>query len=962
MQLRILRKIICSSRAQFSSKKEGQEGSRNRYCATHISDAVKTSPFKASVVAITVLAIVVVSLSASAARANSNFQFIPLGDATLEFGSIAWLKGATDEPKVATGNSKIGTPTSVANSALSTKPPGEVLGASVSPADPVTHAELAAAMAEVEDAVNARLNAASPSFSGPAASTPVSFAAFAASQNIGQLSGVTITNAIVHGVSGLTAADIPDLSSKYLTISSAGNAASGVFLMNVGIGTTSPTGLLTIDSTSTSGTILRLSNGTTGGHVFDLLSTGSGNSGGAGRLDIFDRTANTARLSIASNGNVGIGTTTPGSAFAVAGIVNLTAATSTFYGAGGLNLSAGCFSVEGICLGGGSSQWTTSGSNISYSGGSVGIGSSTPSTALALGGGAISLANGGSFATIQYPDASNGGAFSTGELLINNNAASGQNTLALRNANANGISALTLRGDDNFEHLALGHVNSGGAYIGANADFLELSNFPDTTLAPPDFFFTRSGVINGSYRVGSKSALIESATGRWFWPTIDSATSTAVLVTDPVNDYAIVPNTLLVGRENSTSTPVANIDDYGSAAIGSYSSLPNRLANCTSFVLCLAQSTSNQLRLIDANVVKVDFLINGSAGTRRLDVTDTDNGSDVPLSIALNGSGTVTAGNLIDNGTAALSGKVSIGTTTPYSKLEVWGPDSNATTSAFAVVNSASTTAFAVYDNGNATYAGSIFQSSDARLKTDIEPLDASSSLSAIEGLAPVSYDRLDQPGQGSNLGFIAQAVASVFPELVSTTSATALTPDGTLTLNYVGLIAPLIAAVQKLAADVSSLASRVSVLETAISGLADSFTTKQLCVDKSDGTPICITGDQLAAVVSATPTVEVSAPSPIVISGTSTPPSITVEGDNPAIIHIGDTYTDPGAIVTDSLGHDLSYRAFVNGVLSGNILVDTSEVATDTIDYVATDTWGNVATSTRTVIVGSATTSPPGQ
>jgi hypothetical protein len=34
------------------------------------------------------------------------------------------------------------------------------------------------------------------------------------------------------------------------------------------------------------------------------------------------------------------------------------------------------------------------------------------------------------------------------------------------------------------------------------------------------------------------------------------------------------------------------------------------------------------------------------------------------------------------------------------------------------------------------------------------------------------------------------------------------------------------------------------------------------------------------------------------------------------------------------------------------NIIIDTTQIATDTIDYVATDTWGNTATSTRTVII----------
>ena len=34
------------------------------------------------------------------------------------------------------------------------------------------------------------------------------------------------------------------------------------------------------------------------------------------------------------------------------------------------------------------------------------------------------------------------------------------------------------------------------------------------------------------------------------------------------------------------------------------------------------------------------------------------------------------------------------------------------------------------------------------------------------------------------------------------------------------------------------------------------------------------------------------------------------------------------------------------------NILIDTTQVATDTIDYVSTDTWGNTATSTRIVVI----------
>jgi hypothetical protein len=69
-----------------------------------------------------------------------------------------------------------------------------------------------------------------------------------------------------------------------------------------------------------------LSNADTGGHIYDLLSTGSANTGGSGRLDFFDRTAGLARLSITSAGNVGVGTTWPFSTFSVTGSAYLTGA------------------------------------------------------------------------------------------------------------------------------------------------------------------------------------------------------------------------------------------------------------------------------------------------------------------------------------------------------------------------------------------------------------------------------------------------------------------------------------------------------------------------------------------------------------------------------------------------------------------------------------------------------------
>ena len=55
---------------------------------------------------------------------------------------------------------------------------------------------------------------------------------------------------------------------------------------------------------------------------------------------------------------------------------------------------------------------------------------------------------------------------------------------------------------------------------------------------------------------------------------------------------------------------------------------------------------------------------------------------------------------------------------------------------------------------------------------------------------------------------------------------------------------------------------------------------------------------------------------------------------------------------MTDNVDQNFGLKYFLNGALVSNIVIDTSTVATDTIDYVATDNANNAATSTRTVIV----------
>jgi len=69
-----------------------------------------------------------------------------------------------------------------------------------------------------------------------------------------------------------------------------------------------------------------------------------------------------------------------------------------------------------------------------------------------------------------------------------------------------------------------------------------------------------------------------------------------------------------------------------------------------------------------------------------------------------------------------------------------------------------------------------------------------------------------------------------------------------------------------------------------------------------------------LHALLAGEPAVQISAPTPPVVSGTTTPPSINIQGDNPAIVQVGDTYEDLGAIATDNQGGTLGYKTFLDG------------------------------------------------
>ncbi|MDO8594908.1 MAG: tail fiber domain-containing protein, partial [bacterium] len=93
-------------------------------------------------------------------------------------------------------------------------------------------------------------------------------------------------------------------------------------------------------------------------------------------------------------------------------------------------------------------------------------------------------------------------------------------------------------------------------------------------------------------------------------------------------------------------------------------------------------------------------------------------------------------------------------------------------------------------------------------------------------------------------------------------------------------------------------------------------------------------------------------AATPDVSGADTTPPVITVNGNNPSTIERNSVYADLGATVTDNVDTNLGYHLFLDGTPVTAVSLDTSTTTTYTVTYTATDNAGNTATSTRQVIV----------
>ena len=148
---------------------------------------------------------------------------------------------------------------------------------------------------------------------------------------------------------------------------------------------------------------------------------------------------------------------------------------------------------------------------------------------------------------------------------------------------------------------------------------------------------------------------------------------------------------------------------------------------------------------------------------------------------------------------------------------------------------------------------------------------------------------------------------------------------------------------------------------------LADKGTFNELCVKKSNGGEVCVTGDELENLLSGAGQTAAAAG---VDGGGAVPPvpepspeiEILMNGSNPATLSVGDTYSDLGAVASTSniAVMSLGIRTFYQDAEVTTLHIDTSVAGEHAVVYRIIDGEGTVlAEATRTVIVEDTTQEP---
>jgi len=234
--------------------------------------------------------------------------------------------------------------------------------------------------------------------------------------------------------------------------------------------------------------------------------------------------------------------------------------------------------------------------------------------------------------------------------------------------------------------------------------------------------------------------------------------------------------------------------------------------------------------------------IDYDAGAKTMRMYNYNNGTGGDIHLSTDGA---TKNVIVD------TGNVGIGTTNPQARLSILDVAGSGN---IEFGNTGGGAYIQAYDRGTTAYKTLTFydlshtfaDQSDQRLKTDINNLGSDQGLAAIAALRPVTFHWKDQSADAQlslQTGLIAQEVERIFPSLVRTQLAkmTIHLADGstqivanTKSLNYEGLIIPLVKAVQEL---FSNQKSENEALKSQISSQAQEITALKslICLDHPD-------------------------------------------------------------------------------------------------------------------------------
>lgn len=552
---------------------------------------------------------------------------------------------------------------------------------------------------------------------------------------------------------------------------------------NVGIGTT------------TAASTLQVYHGDILGRSFGIDTTGSSPSNGiyaptGNTLSL--STAATERMRIDSSGNVGIGITNPTSKLHVIGDI---------YASG--NITCG-----GTC--GAATQWTTSGSNIYYATGAVGIGTASPAALLdinqaaaattarfiggiaptswtsgfvQIGGGSLSMSGnaliGGNVGVGTATPATNLDVF--GSIRVNNG-----NSFNWKNASGGTDQKIWDASADNSTSNVLRFRAINDAYSAAT-DWLSV-NRSGTAIASVTFpngsvVVGASAPINGLFNVvgGSGANLVTgmfspSGYGSFFELGVNGQTAELQGASNgdfQINHYAgasgvfksvrsgAVSNTLVLNGGNvglGTTSPAAKLDVRGGA----------------SFTALGFQDGSGNV-YTDNWIGMANNVGDGNMWLHIGGITDNTDGSGAKRRIGL----------FADR--IHMSGNVGIGVIDPSYKLQVAGD---------------------AYASGN-FYGSNFYQTSDRTLKENIKTIGG---LSLVEKMRGVTFDW--KKDHLPSAGVIAQEVEAVLPAAVITNSS------GTKAVNYNALVGALIESVKELKAANDNQASELTAIRREIDAL----------------------------------------------------------------------------------------------------------------------------------------------